>query len=257
MKMKKTMIALAFGAITASGSAMAWVEGGSGGSVDLGGTITPDTTITSPWEVKVGSALTGLDAQISAGATSASVTVPGDSLVLGVRSKDGWFTGAPGIAPQLNYHGAVSGTYTRGVTDLTLDVKDVNTDQTIGSLTTKLTTAAMGSTRNATAEGYYMLAADNVGDAFFGGLASNHPDRLHGDPQGLAARVDSTVTEHYETVGSAQGIYPSAFNSTDATYNAFYISALETANAINIRLNNPVTSDVNWKASLPVTVTYQ
>ncbi|EMD8585455.1 TPA: fimbrial protein [Escherichia coli] len=257
MKMKKTMIALAFGAITASGSAMAWVEGGSGGSVDLGGTITPDTTITSPWEVKVGSALTGLDAQISAGATSASVTVPGDSLVLGVRSKDGWFTGAPGIAPQLDYHGAVSGTYSRGATDLTLDVKDANTDQTIGSLTTKLTTAAMGSTRNATAEGHYMLAAANAGDAFFGGLGGVNASQLYGDPQGLAARVDSTVTEHYETAGSQRGIYTATFGATDAQYNAFYLSALETANAINIQLDNPVTSDVSWKASLPVTVTYQ
>ncbi|MHA6370194.1 F4 family fimbrial subunit [Escherichia coli] len=257
MKMKKTMIALAFGAITASGSAMAWVEGGSGGSVDLGGTITPDTTITSPWEVKVGSALTGLDAQISAGATSASVTVPGDSLVLGVRSKDGWFTGAPGIAPQLNYHGAVSGTYSRGVTDLTLDVKDANTDQTIGSLTTKLTAAAMGSTQNASASGYYMMGANNAGDAFFGGLGGTSVSQVYGDPQGLAARVDSTVTENFETAGSQTGIYPSTFAATDAQYNAFYISALETANAINIQLNNPVTSDVSWKASLPVTVTYQ
>ncbi len=255
--MKKTMIALAFGAITASGSAMAWVEGGSGGSVDLGGTISPDTTITFPWEVKVGSALTGLNAQISAGATSASVNVPSDSLVLGVRSKDGWFTGGQGISPQLDYHDAVSGTYVSGVTDLTLDVKDAGSDQKIGSLTTKLTVAAMGSSQNDFAATYYMIGANNAGNAFFGGVGTTGSDQLHSDPQALAARVDSTVTEHFELAGSAAGRQSVTFNSTDVQYNAFYISALETANEINIQLDNPVTSDVNWKASLPVTVTYQ
>ncbi|ENK8257946.1 hypothetical protein AB4C84_004676, partial [Escherichia coli] len=47
--MKKTLIALAVAASAAvSGSAMAWTANGTGGSVDLGGTLTPVTKAT-PW----------------------------------------------------------------------------------------------------------------------------------------------------------------------------------------------------------------
>ena len=67
--MKKTLIALAVAAsAVVSGSAMAagWEQNGTGGSVDLGGTLTPVEKAT-PWEVKVGDAVTGLDGQIQKG----------------------------------------------------------------------------------------------------------------------------------------------------------------------------------------------
>ncbi|HEI3186174.1 TPA: hypothetical protein SI321_005057, partial [Escherichia coli] len=52
--MKKTLIALAVAASAAvSGSAMAWTANGTGGSVELGGTLNPVEKVT-PWEVKVG-----------------------------------------------------------------------------------------------------------------------------------------------------------------------------------------------------------
>lgn len=251
--MKKTLIALAMAASAAvSSSAMAWVENGNGGSVDFSGTITPDT-ITFPWEVKVGSALTGLDAQISAGATAVSLNIPSDSLVLGIRSKDGWINGAAGISPQIDYHGATGGSYVRGVTDLTLAVKDAGSDLEIGYLTTKLTTGSLVSTGSA----FYALGAENAGDAFFGGLGRITSGELYGAPEVLAANVDSTITEHFEKTGNAAGIINVQFTDPNAQYNAFYVSALESANAVNIQLNDPVTTDISWKASLPVTVTYQ
>ncbi|WP_075843233.1 hypothetical protein [Escherichia coli] len=255
--MKKTLIALTIAAsAAASASAMAWVENGTGGSVDISGTITPDT-ITSPWEVKVGSALTGLNAQVSAGETALSLNIPADSLVLGIRSKGGWINGGAGISPQIDYHGATGSTYTRGVTDLTLAVKDADSDQEIGSLTTKLTAGALGSTITSTTSGYYAIGANQAGDGFYGGLGSAAGSALYGEPEVLAANVDSTIIENFEKAGSATGVYTVTFADTDAQYNAFYVSALESANAVNIQLNNPVTTDINWKASLPVTVTYQ
>ncbi|EJN2318881.1 hypothetical protein NPL52_004738, partial [Escherichia coli] len=73
--MKKTLIALAVAASAAvSGSAMAWTANGTGGSVDLGGTLTPVEKVT-PWEVKVGDAVTGLDAQIQKGQKVVDVAV--------------------------------------------------------------------------------------------------------------------------------------------------------------------------------------
>lgn len=52
--MKKTLIVLAVTAsVMTSGSAMAWTLNGSGGSVELGGTLTPAEKVTL-WEVKTG-----------------------------------------------------------------------------------------------------------------------------------------------------------------------------------------------------------
>ncbi|EOK2317588.1 hypothetical protein ACXAQL_004570 [Escherichia coli] len=64
--MKKTFIALvvaASAAVSVSAMAAGWEQNGSGGSVDMSGTLTPVEKVT-PWEVKVGDAVTGLDAQI-------------------------------------------------------------------------------------------------------------------------------------------------------------------------------------------------
>ncbi|MWN89069.1 hypothetical protein GQN24_29560, partial [Escherichia coli] len=98
--MKKTLIALAVAASAAvSGSAMAWTANGTGGSVDLGGTLTPVNVIT-PWEVKVGAAVNGLDASIRKGDTGADIPVKKAISVLGIRTiKSAVFTGQQGISP--------------------------------------------------------------------------------------------------------------------------------------------------------------
>ncbi|HCN8216144.1 TPA: hypothetical protein N6448_004795, partial [Escherichia coli] len=73
--MKKTLIALAVAAsAVVSGSAMAWTANGDGGSVDLGGTLTP-TDVMTPWEVKVGAAVNDLNAAIRKGDTKVDIPV--------------------------------------------------------------------------------------------------------------------------------------------------------------------------------------
>ena len=71
--MKKTLIALAVAASAAvSGTSMAavgeWTPGGEGGSFEMRGTLVVAGADANPWEVKVGDAVTGLDAQIQEGA---------------------------------------------------------------------------------------------------------------------------------------------------------------------------------------------
>lgn len=86
--MKKTLIALAVAASAAvSGSAMAWTANGTGNSVDLGGTLTPVEKVT-PWEVKTGAAVTGLDAQVTQGQTMVDVAVKKAIPVLGIRTQE-------------------------------------------------------------------------------------------------------------------------------------------------------------------------
>lgn len=63
--MKKTLIALAVAASAAvSGSAMAWEQNGTGGSVSLSGTVDV-LQPTTPWEVQVGGNVNDLNTQIS------------------------------------------------------------------------------------------------------------------------------------------------------------------------------------------------
>lgn len=124
--MKKTLIALAVAASAAvSGSAMAWTANGTGGSVDLGGTLTPIEKVT-PWEAKVGDAVTGLDAQIHKGDTKVDIPVKTAISVLGIRTaQKAAFQGQAGIAPQIDFKGAVAyEKFSGSVTDLTLSVTD-------------------------------------------------------------------------------------------------------------------------------------
>ncbi|ENM7303529.1 hypothetical protein AB8N91_004958, partial [Escherichia coli] len=71
--MKKTLIALAVAtSAVVSGSAMAWTAGGNGGSVEIGGTLTPETVVL-PWEVKTGSNIADLNAKIKKGQSEVDI----------------------------------------------------------------------------------------------------------------------------------------------------------------------------------------
>ncbi|HEA8350635.1 TPA: fimbrial protein [Escherichia coli] len=255
--MKKTLIALALTASAVSGIAHAWTNGDFNGSVDLGGTITPDI-VTGPWEVKAGSNLTGLDATVASGATSVNITLPSDSLVLGIRST-GWFTGQAGISPQISYAGSIGNTFENGKVDLTLNVKDSSTDQEIGVLTTKLTTAGVVSRVRPAGEETHNMYAANAGEGFFGGLSLSHDSStLHNAPVDLANKLDSTILDNWEQKGDSFGSnIPATFDNVNAQFNSFYVSGLETSDNVSIQLNEALTTDVEWKASLPITVSYQ
>lgn len=254
--MKKTLIALAVAASAVSGMAHAWTNGDFNGSVDLGGTITPDV-VTGPWEVKAGSNLTGLDATVASGVTSVDITLPNDSLVLGIRSTD-WFAGQSGISPQISYAATLGNSFEYGKVDLTLNVKDSSTDQDIGTLTTKLTAAGVVSKVVSGNESTHNMYASKAGDGFFGGLSSA-PERktLYTAPVDLANKMDSTILANWEQKGTFGDDTPADFTNTSAQFNSFYVSGFEVSDNVSIQLNEALASDVNWKASLPITVTYQ
>ncbi|ECB6686849.1 hypothetical protein E0V17_24080, partial [Salmonella enterica subsp. enterica serovar Poona] len=84
--MKKTLIALAVAAsAVVSGSAMAWTVNGGGGSVEIGGSLTPVTKST-PWETAVGAAVTNLNGQVQKNDTKLEISVPNTLPILAIRS---------------------------------------------------------------------------------------------------------------------------------------------------------------------------
>ena len=261
--MKKTLIALAVAASAAvSGSAMAWTANGTGGSVDLGGTLTPADVIT-PWEVKTGDAVTGLDAQIKKGQKTVDIAVNKAISVLGIRTQTTQvFQGQPGISPQIEFNGAVSELDNLADANdavLTLDVTDgVNK---IGKMVAPFIAAAQYSVAGPDANSVYktMYAAFPV-NAFLGGLATVKGSIQEAFSDRVAA-LDGEFKAHFNEQGvsrieSVSGA--NSFSNTQHTYSAWYGSGIESGKSIKITLDNPAGADeIVWKASLPVTVSYQ
>lgn len=253
--MKKTLIALAVAAsAVVSSSAVAWTPDGNGGSFELGGTLTPSTQTTTPWEVKVGDGISDLDAEIQSGQTLVSIPLPKDALVLGVRSfKD--FFGGVGISPQLDYSGAIdTDTFSAGLADLQLAVKD-DTGTEIGTLSTKIAAGAQLS--SLTRNNFATIFATQSGSAFWGGIPRDKDSVISGEE--LATRLDSTVLDYYTKDASYTHVTArdQNFSDTDEEFSAFYVSGLLTDNPLTIQLWSAPADAVRWSASLPITVSYQ
>ncbi|HAV9127636.1 TPA: hypothetical protein JLE90_001593 [Escherichia coli] len=255
--MKKTLIALAVAAsAVVSGSAMAWVSNGTGGNVELGGTLTPVAKVT-PWEVKTGDAVTNLNADVQKGQKVVEVAVNKAIPVLGIRTISATpFQGKAGISPQIDYGTAVDvNAFKNGRAPLTLEVKD-DSNAKIGTLTTSLGASALISATGASSRNSHAYS-DTAGQGFFGGLPKNKAET---PDENVAFNVMPEVAEHY----NSQGVKPYGVGlSTDfaniaTTYSGYYAAGIESGKIIKITLATAVAGDsqIQWKASLPVTVSY-
>ncbi|ELO3149708.1 hypothetical protein QWS50_004468 [Escherichia coli] len=255
--MKKALIALAVAASAAvSGSAMAWTANGTGGSVELGGTLTPAEKVT-PWEVKTGDAVTGLDARIQKGQKAVDIAVNKAIPVLGIRNQTtDVFPGQAGISPQIDYGTAVNvEAFKNGRAPVTLEVKD-DTNARIGTLTTSLGASALVSVKGAWS-GYDHTYSETAGQGFFGGLPKNKDEAPDED---IASSVVPEVADHFTNQGVERVpvSVTTEFANTEATYSGYYGAGIETGNTITITLDQASSGDapIQWKASLPVIVSY-
>ncbi|EAR3058651.1 hypothetical protein AB2A76_003544 [Escherichia coli] len=261
--MKKTLIALAVAAsAVVSGSAMAWTAGGNGGSVEIGGTLTPETGL--PWEVKIGSNIADLNAEIKKGQSEVDIVASKAIPVLGIRSV-GWFDGKAGINPQINYGDAIDlQGFNREVTTLSLEVQNAEGNK-IGSLTAPFFATAMRAYHKVVdgvdTYGHRSMVADNAGKAFFGGLnTAYYSDIEDGSHLARVGALDPEIVVNFADVGDrySKGAVSVDFNEPGTKFNSFYGSGIEKDQTIKITLDSPAESDaIAWKASLPVVVSYQ
>ncbi|HDI4957916.1 TPA: hypothetical protein PNO53_002135 [Salmonella enterica] len=263
--MKKTLVALALATTTVSGSAMAWTANGTGGSLELRGTLSPLANV-NPWEVLVGAAVANLNAQIDKGVKTVDVPVKNAIPVLGIRTQTNQaFPGAPGIAPMIDFKGAIDPTkFVQGVTPLTLDVKD-STDTKIGTLTTDFGSAAQGSVTgipNFTDRYTQMTSSATQVAAFNGGLGTDSNAAFLGSagqaflnnlsPEFLA-NIDPQGMTFDETTS-----FSADFDTSYGFYSAAYGSGIEAGKVMKLTLDAPATGNaIVWKASMPITVSYQ
>ncbi|EBX1066042.1 hypothetical protein DQ010_18020 [Salmonella enterica subsp. enterica serovar Oranienburg] len=264
--MKKTLIALAVAAsAVVSGSAMAWTANGTGDNVELGGTLTPVEKIT-PWEIQIGAAVTNLDAAIQKNQSVVDVAVNKAIPVLGIRTVEAKaFPAQAGVNPVINYNGAVNfNGMKNGVAKLTLSVQNGTTGTKIGTLSADILTGA-GVARSDAVGGDAFSAYSNGNNSFQGGIGSSSGEVVSSlgklrtllnsiNPEFTAnfVQLDKTDVGTWRAPSFADGV------AKKGSYSAFYGSGIESGKKIQIKLDAPAAADaIVWKASLPVTVSYQ
>ncbi|ECX2002028.1 hypothetical protein APF40_21455 [Salmonella enterica subsp. enterica serovar Newport] len=259
--MKKTLVALALAATTVSGSAMAWTADGTGGTLVLGGTLTP-AEIMTPWEVLVGPAVADLNAPIKRGASSVDIPVNKAITVLGIRTLTNQpFNGGVGLAPQIDFKGAyATATQTNSTGALSMDVLDTK-DAVIGHLTVPMVAGGLNSYHDpdTSAPLQATMYADTASQGFFGGLSSQAKD-VDVDVASKLNLINPEFSANYNTQGGTMSKYPMAeyFQSTTNKFSSYYGSGIMAGQVMKLTLNTPAASDaISWKANLPITVSYQ
>lgn len=260
--MKKTLIALAVAASAAiSGSAMAWTPNGSGGSVELGGTLTPAGK-TTPWSVKVGNT-SDLDAKIKEGQSVVTIPLNKPALFLGITTTAGkaGFYGQDGISPQIDYSGAVDlDKFKEGLTKVKIPVKDQDQND-IGYMEANFTAGAIQQWREKGTDKVRRnsLYAAKSGDAFYGGVGKNSDGVMSGSLvkgmlDGLDPEIANSAWDQDEVINAGITDFKG-----DWHYQGYYGGGIKKGENIKITLSKPAKGGeaLKWYASLPVVVSYQ
>ncbi|HAO0310726.1 TPA: hypothetical protein IGZ59_004638 [Escherichia coli] len=238
---------------------MAWTQQDSAynGNIELGGTLQPETK-KLPWELQVGTGSNQLNGAITRGDTKVTIKLTNAIPVLGMRNVSGGFVGAEGLTPQVDYKGAIKvDSFVSGQTKMNLDVTDGSGNR-IGSLSADFSTGAFGANNEQRAS----LFAGKAGAAFWGGLGKSAEQVVStiGDLEVVAKSLFPTILETRGDMSNLVNISPQEykFTSTSTTYRSIYYSGIVAGKNISISLDAPAgADDITWKASLPVTVSYQ
>ncbi|WP_340506837.1 hypothetical protein [Escherichia coli] len=110
-------------------------------------------------------------------------------------------------------------------------------------------------------KGAYSLMAPEAGQGFYGGVAKSKEGSLgYNALIGKMMEIDQTALEHFDLQGAkpVETIDTGTFKTPYVTYSGAYASAIPYGKAsIKITLDKPMGNEnVDWHASLPITVTY-
>ena len=265
-KKSATITGILLLSLLAAEKSFAWVPGGTGGNVNISGTIIPSEP-KNPWEIQVGGVISGLDMTLPESGTQVSLRLKQTLPILGIRTTTGLdetFIGEPagGIAPQITFSGLLPSAREKGRLPLELDVTRANdSSHFLGILRLNLLTGAEVSQRSiSTGEGRrYSVYAGQAGEAFFGGLATK-PDDAVDDALTQVGDVFPVYKSRYNDQGlpTISGTKQAVeFRNSAIQYSGFYGAGLVQGDEIIIRSDNGLPStEENWKANLKVTVAY-
>lgn len=267
--MKKALIALALTATAVSGSAMAWTPNGVGNAMEFTGTLTPKD-VQNPWEVEIGPNMDALNGSLKPNEKVVDIVLGKPLPLLGIRVGDPSkkFSGAPGIAPQIDYKNAVNlDGFKAGNSTLSLKVvKASDATVELGTLSAVFTAAAINNDDliGVSGRGAKMsLFASTAGKGFFGGLPKTADAALPTENAAWSTlgNISRTYIANYTAVSANLSALPapqeSGFQDPLAEYSAAYGAGLKSGSTVRITLDNPAAADMAWKATFPVTVSYQ
>lgn len=259
--------ALMLGCMLLSTQTLAWTEGGTGGDVDLGGTIDPTGPV-NPWEVQLGSGVTGINMVLPEGGKLVSYRLKSNIPVLGIRATtgiDGSFGGETvgGIAPQISYSGFVAGgRFDKGRVPVELTVTRVQDGKAFGWLRLNLLAGAEVSQveRDTRVGRRYSVYASQAGEAFFGGIARTPDEAMDNALQTIGDAFGPYVSRYNpQGMPGAAGLKQAVeFRNSKMQYSGFYGAGMISGDEIVMRVDEGYQQSTveYWKARLVVTIKY-
>lgn len=263
MKIKKKVLALLLATSTMPGGAIAaWDDNGVGGATEFKGVIVP-AQVKNPWEVKLGNAM-DIEGSIIFNDSKGKFNLKKSVLILGIRTTtDQAFTAHATMAPTIDFGTAVDiNAFDKGVATLKIDLMNAVDSTKIGSISVPFSAANKYSVKRTDGSGYISThyTADDNKLLFKGGLGKTK------EAIAPLSSVDKIINDlDAELAGKfdSQGLTNSS-NASDVTdldsgnkYSAFYGAGLMSGATVDLALDANSSSDIKWKASFPVTVSYQ
>ncbi len=283
--MKKNLIALALAVSAVSGVAHAWTDGEFSGSVDFGGSITPDTEVQN-WAWEAGTGLNNFSSYISdmtSGGTVLQITAEDNKAILLGKTKQ-TIAGnvGSGIIPQLSFSDGAGDTVTinrnednlrSGEVYFILPVTDGDSGSALGNLRVNAAVAGvvLGVTTSETSSNLFSVAgtSSNTSNAFFGGIPSGAAIQSATTAVSLTetfgALSESDLTEQVsltypDAVGTINYLTSAASTSFVGSVNpasaATYAMGIKSGQTMNVIFDSEVTDEVNWVAPLNISVSY-
>lgn len=265
--MNKHLIAIALSASFLSSSAFAWTGSNSGGEISMGGQFSLALPVQA-WQAELGKA-PALNATIPVNAKTITIPVVTDIPVIGFRIADtsGTFVGSAATTNNvmISYGGKYDlASISNGAGNLTLDVLDANNAK-LGVLNATLTSAGVLSaiSRASQANNAYFSVTAPANDRtrlFSGGVGTTAAQVI---PTAAAALAFITkVFPDAATRFTAQNITPgntgisNANSPGNTSYSSAYGSGIGAGSDITITLDAALKSETQWKAIIPITVSY-
>lgn len=276
--MKKTLIALALATTAVSGSAMAWTEGGSGGDIEFGGTVTKLTPITWLWKLGAGKLdLNGKSSELTDADKKLTITTTSDISILVGKTKQAYsgtdFTGN-NTMPNIEFLSAGSKVTPvfgqSGAIKLTVKMFDAqNAGTELGALTLNARASGMQAGNRGTSSFISnSLYSGSTTEGFFGGLGDNNSiitavaesnsliQGYGGVPLTELEGMVDAATNHTGPYTQSNSPIPLRKSTAYRFIAAGYGIGVPTGNTLEANFTAPITTTTQWKAPITVAITY-
>ncbi|EEH8383192.1 hypothetical protein G3142_005250 [Salmonella enterica subsp. enterica serovar Montevideo] len=271
--------------------ALAWSNGDFNGTVDIGGSVTPEQ-YSQLWQWKVGTGLNNFTSDIESMTDNSTrltieITEPKAIFLGNTKSPVVAYNGAVGITPRISFtdfeDNNVTLSYEQGAAEgvgyFNLPVKNRDTNEKIGTVKVNAMNNAV-SVSQYTHNGQKYAKAINIkptgnGHLFYGALFSRVMSNATNQGDAFATKFGNVgnntlknvltshpLTESSLTWLSSNPVHVSltmngaGVNAHQGVLGLSYTMGIDAGQTLELTFDNPITSTTKWSAPLNVAVTY-